>query len=625
MRASEELKEPEAVLPPEGGEAAAIPYRAHLEPDPPHPTIVAGLREAARAHAGAGIAFLPERERKGAETRTWAEILQEAEEMASGFADLGVREGDRVLLVLPTGRDFVAAFFGAQLLGAVPVPAYPPTKFRLEGALDRLAHIARHAGAVLCVTWRAVRSLLGDLGHRAPSLSRIVLASELRGTRPPPRFAPSPETPACIQYTSGSTGRPKGVLLTHANLAANIHAISHAIDLRRSDVVVSWAPLYHDMGLIGTFLLAAYRSIPLVLMSPTSFLSRPRRWLQAITDYGGTLSASPNFGYALAARKVPPEERQGLDLSSWRAAFNGAEPITAEAMENFRRAYAPYGFRAEALTPVYGLAEATLAVSVSDLQTPPRTLTVDRDALVRGAAEQADADAGNAQTVVSAGRAIPGHRVRVLNERGRPAGAGEVGEIATWGPSAMRGYFEDPDATSETFSGDWVRTGDLGFVWEGEVYVTGRAKDVIIVCGQNYHAEDIEQIAEEVEGVRRGGSAAFAASDETSATERVVIVCETALEDDEARRQLADRVSAEIARSAGLTIDEVAIAPAGSVPKTSSGKRQRSVCRARYLDGELGESPQAGWLDIGWVFARAQTGEMKMRARRWLRTGGGES
>jgi acyl-CoA synthetase (AMP-forming)/AMP-acid ligase II len=431
--------------------------------------------------------------------------------------------------------------------------------------------------------------------------------------------APKPravgEDPAFIQYTSGSTGHPKGVLLAHENLVSNIHAIGQASRIGRKDVVVSWLPLYHDMGLIGALLFSIYWRMPLVLMPPTAFLLKPSRWLWAIHRHRGTMSPAPNFGYALCVKRVRPQEREGLDLSCWRLAMNGAEPVNVRTVVDFQRTFAPHGFQTLAMLPVYGLAESSLAVTFPDPGEPLRFEVVDRAALAAGQAVIARGAGSTA--IMSVGRAVPGHEVVVVDERGNPVAEREVGHIVVRGPSVMQGYFRDEAATELVMVDGWLWTGDLGYVSHGELFVTGRAKDLIIVRGKNHYAEDLEAVAERIEGVRAGGVAAFGIYDEGRAQDLVVMVCESRTEKESARLALVEKIATTVQQHCGIHVDEVVLVPPGTIPKTSSGKRQRALCRELYLRNELLQN-RTGKLRLALVFARSGAGFLAAKARRLL-------
>ncbi len=583
-----------------------------------HPTLLHALVAAAKLEESAKITVLPERERDEPEVMTYRELYEDARRIAMGLRENGAGQGDRILIVLPTCMDFLSVFFACQMIGAIPVPAYPPSGFRIETGLKRLAHIARHSSSRLCVTWGTVSPLMGDVAHSAKALERVVVVDELRSGRLPELHGMRRDEPAFIQYTSGSTGNPKGVLLSHRNLITNIHGMGQALHIDHNDVLVGWCPLYHDMGLIGTFLSAVYWRLPLVLLSPSAFLTKPKRWLRAMSDYGGTISPAPNFGYALAVRRVKEAHREGLDLSSWRVALNGAEPVTQAVVKEFQETYAPYGFHAEAMFPVYGLAESSLAVAFPDLGLPVRYMTVDRGRLADGIAEPVPSDSPNATTLACVGRAIPGHSVRVVSDQNLEVGEDVVGHVIVTGDSVMNGYFMNPGATDDCLRQGWLWTGDLGFVSGGELYLCGRAKDLIIVRGKNYHAEDLEQCAETVEGVRRGGVVAFGVFDEDEGSDRVVVVAETKETDPDARSALAQALSEAVIEGTGLPVDEVMVVDPATIPKTSSGKRQRQACKAQYLSGSL-RAQKDGRLAMGLAFVRSQAGAMRMGTRRLRR------
>jgi acyl-CoA synthetase (AMP-forming)/AMP-acid ligase II len=590
--------------------------RGLAEMRPQHRTLLHALDAAARSGRGVGITLIPERVDAPEEHRSYRAIYREATQVAQALLDRGLRQGDRVLLVLPTSFEFITTFFGVGLAGGVPVPAYPPFGPNLEAALERLYHIAEHAEPRFCVTIKRVRALLGKLQLRVPAVREILLPEELVGQEDLGiRVRPRSDDAAFIQYTSGSTGRPKGVLLAHRNLVANIQGIGAATDVRLSDVVVSWLPLYHDMGLIGALLFSVYWRLPLALMSPTAFLARPVRWLAAITRHRGTLSPAPNFGYGLCVRKVRPEERKGLDLSSWRMALNGAEPISIRTVREFTETYAPHGFRAEAMAPVYGLAETSLAATFPLPGTPVHFESVDRQALACGHA--LPSTGRGSMELVSVGTPLAGHEVALVDEEGRAVGERRVGHIVVRGPSLMRGYFRDEAATAAVIRNGWLWTGDLGFLADGQLYVSGRVKDLIILRGRNFYAEDIERVAERVAGVRAGAAVAFAVHDPEHDTELAVLVCETRVEGEAERGAVATEVAATVGTAAGVHLDEVVMVDSGTIPKTSSGKKQRSRCRELYLSGDLFKR-HPGRLSRALVVARSGASFLLVRARRLL-------
>ncbi|GBD32556.1 4-hydroxyphenylalkanoate adenylyltransferase [bacterium HR33] len=531
---------------------------------------------------------------------TYGRLWDLAATVAGGLRDRGVSRGDTVAIILPTGFDFLASFMGVLLAEAVAVPLYPPVRLdRLEEYFARQSRILQDAGTRCIITvpeaLAVARELRGKFGRNIEILTAGDLAST--GVRAGPNFS-SPETPAMIQYTSGSTGHPKGVLLTHGNLVASIRAIAEALEIQPSDSGASWLPLYHDMGLIGTWLNCVYHGIPLSLMSPLSFLARPERWLWAIHRRRITLSAAPNFAYELCVRKVPDRAIEGLDLSSWRCALNGAEPVSPDTLERFTRRFARYGFRAEALMPVYGLAECTVGLCIPPLGRRAVVDVIDRERFeLEGRAEPAERGSAQAMRFVSVGGPLPGHEVRVVDDSGRDVPDRVVGRLVFRGPSAMAGYFRNAQATAAiSLPGGWLDSGDLAYRVGGEFFIAGRRKDLIIKAGRNLIPQEIEEVAGEIDGVRKGCVVAFGLSEPELGTEKLVLVAETRIADRsrllELEREIVQRVTAAI----GVPPDRVVLVPPRSIPKTPSGKLQRAATRDLFLSGGLGETTGSRWL-----------------------------
>jgi 1-acyl-sn-glycerol-3-phosphate acyltransferase len=555
---------------------------------------------------------------EGERSLTYGELLDAAAAVGRGLnARYGIEPGDTVALMLPTSIDYFVTFFGVLLAGAVPVPIYPPARpSQLEDHLRRHARILDNAQVTLLVTvpeavtvGRLLRGKVLSLRH---VLTPDVLAAP-EGLDPRPRLGA--HDLALLQYTSGSTGDPKGVALTHANLLANIRAMADVARVDETDVFVSWLPLYHDMGLIGAWLGSLTRGCPLVVMSPLSFLARPARWLWAIHDARGTLSAAPNFGFELCLTKVADDDIVGLDLSSWRLAFNGAEPVSPETIERFTSRFGPYGLRPEAMAPVYGLAENSVGLTFPPVGRGPVVDRVDRDRFLRdGRAEPAPPDDPTALRVVACGSPLPGHRIRLVDSAGAEVGTRQEGRIEFRGPSATSGYHRNPEATNRLFHGDWLDTGDLGYLADGDLYVTGRVKDLVIRGGRNLHPEELELAVGEIPGVRRGRVAAFGVPDPASGTERLVVEAETTETDEGARRALHDAVIEVSVDLLGTPPDEVVLAAPGTVLKTSSGKIRRAASRDLY---ERGESPttRPPWWQIA-RFAATTAAPRIRRARR---------
>lgn len=590
---------------PEAGAAAALP---------PSRTLQETLWRRAQAEPHRAHVYLRE-DGVAARTIRYGELWQEASAVAAGLRERGIRPGDRVALMLPTGADFLRAFQGALAAQAIAVPIYPPVRLdRLDEYARRQSAILRDAGPRLLVTIDRARPVAALLQAAVPSLQQVATAGELAAPAAGGPPEGRPEDPALIQYTSGSTGAPRGVLLTHANLLANIVAIADGLQLRPNDVGVSWLPLYHDMGLIGTWLMCLCHGIPLDLQSPLSFLARPERWLWAMHERQATLTGAPNFAYELCASRVPEHALEGLDLSAWRCALNGAEPVSPDTLERFARRFARYGFRREALMPVYGLAECAVALCFPPVGRGPRVRRVDR---ARFAADDravpAREDDAHALRFVSVGTALPGHEVRVVDEHAREAPAGVVGRLVFRGPSATPGYFRNAEATAAiAIDGGWVDSGDLAFVLDGEVHIAGRVKDLIIKAGRNLVPQEIEEVAAGVPGVRRGCVAAFGIADAALGTERLVVAAETRATGPE-RDRIAAAVTERLADAIGVPPDVVVMVPPGAVPKTSSGKIRRAEARQLYTEGRLGRAPRARPLLRARVAAGAAWAEARPR------------
>ncbi|HZV01357.1 MAG TPA: AMP-binding protein, partial [Planctomycetota bacterium] len=524
---------------------------------------------------------------------TYSMLLAEGERAVAGLRKRGVQPGDSVALMLPTCREYFIAFTACLLAGAVPVPIYPPHQLdKIREHLERQVKILANARAVLLVTIPEALPLARLLRAHLPALREIVPGADLlERERDSLRVAARAEDTAFLQYTSGSTGDPKGVILTHANLLANLRAMGKVAHVDSSDVFVSWLPLYHDMGLIGAWLGSLYFAFRLVSMSPLAFLARPERWLRAMHEHHGTISAAPNFAYELCATKLDDARLEGVDLSSWRLAFNGAEPVRPHTIRAFTERFARFGFHAEAMTPAYGLAECSVGLTFPPLGRGPRVERIRRDRFERdGRAETASASDADAIELVSCGRPVPGHEVRFLDERGRELGEREVGRLEFMGPSATRGYFDNPAATAKLIHAPWVDSGDYGFVADGEIYLTGRAKDLVIRGGRKIYPYELESAIAALPGVPLEGVAVFASAAKESGAERLVVVVETAEEDEARRDELLDRTRRLTLEVLQVPPDDVVLVPPRSIPKTANGKIRRAACRELYEAGELGRT-----------------------------------
>lgn len=543
------------------------------------------VRLEAAAGSGGSITFVRgggERERV-----SWGELHEDSRGVAAVLQSLGVSPGDHVCLLGPTSRPLVSAVQATWLAGAATVVL--PLPLRLGSVEDFVLQTRariRSARARLVI----VDPELAPFVDPQPGDPPIVLLDEVLPApgRPTSKdFDASPIDPsalAILQFTSGSTADPKGVMLPHAQIVTNISAIAESVRLDpNEDVVVSWLPLYHDMGLIGLLTTPMTTGADLVLAAPQDFMAAPARWTEWMSEFRGTATGGPNFGYALAARAM--RRQSGIDLGAWRLALNGAEPIDPSAVEDFVAAGRAHGLDPNASLCVYGLAEATLAVTFPELGTGMSTDAVDRRTLeLEGCAVPLDEADSRGRRLARLGRPIGDLRVRVMDPvEGRPRGEREVGEIEVTGSSVTPGYYMHPASTAQAFRGEWLRTGDLGYLADGELVVCGRQKDMIIVGGRNVFPEDVERAAAAVSGIRAGNVIAFGVEGR-GGRERLVVVAETR----ESRRDGLRRAVAERVREVvGFNPEEVVLLGPGSLPKTSSGKLQRSLCRRRYLGAEL--------------------------------------
>jgi acyl carrier protein len=538
----------------------------------------------------------------GERTRTWTyrELYEAAKGSAAGLRALGIGAGDTVAIMLPTCLEFFSTFYGVLFAGAVPVPMYPPARpSQLEDHLLRQAEILASCRACALVTVREVRPLARLIQPKVESLRHVLTPGELAQSVPVGIARPRGTDLALLQYTSGSTGNPKGVMLTHAQLLANIRAWTERVALSPADVCVSWLPLYHDMGLIGTWLGSLYNACLLVLMSPLTFLARPQRWLWAIHRHRGTITAAPNFAFELLLRHYDAASFAGLDLSSWRMCCNGAEPVSPDTIERFASCFAAHGFSARAMAPVYGLAECAVGLAVPPPGRGPRIDRVARAPFVNeGRAVPAVRDDPQPLRFAVCGPPLPRHELRVVDEQGRALGERRVGRIEFRGPSATAGYYRNPQASAALFHNGWLDTGDLGYLVDGEVVPTSRVKDMIIRGGHNLYPYELEEAIGALPGIRRGCVAIFGSRDPMTASERLVVVAETRLADGAARSALVHTINERALALLGTPVDTIVLAPPHSVLKTSSGKIRRPATREAYESGRLGRAALPAWLQV---------------------------
>lgn len=549
---------------------------------PPQDTLLSALDAA----VASGAPFLTLHQGRQRTELGFREAREGAWRVAAALRSRGIERGARVALLLPTSTLFVEALLGAMMAGAVPVPLASPMTFGgVERYLKNLTVILKDAGAEWLITYPRIEEAVAKDDELRATLTHVLTEADLDGAAPlDPRSASiSSSDIAFLQYTSGTTGRPKGVMISHRALVANTFSIAHGMNQTSADVGVSWLPLFHDMGLIGALLRAICHPTPLHVMPPERFIVKPLGWLKLISDVGATLSPAPNFAYDLCTARVADVE--GLKLHTWRVALNGSEPVHAPTLGKFQEKFGPVGFAAGSMMPVYGMAEATLAVTFSPVERGPSLLSLDRRALDEESRAR-PAGGGPSRAAVSVGVPLAGMRVSVVDDSGRPAPQGAVGEVRVSGPSLMDGYFRNDDASAAALKDGWLMTGDLGFIAEGRLYIVGRAKEMVIKAGRNLYPYDVERVVGELVGVRLGGVAAFGRENEATGTDDLVVVAETSEKDPSEREALERAIRGEVLAVLGVGVDDVRLWPVGSVPRTSSGKIRRKEC-ARLV-GEAG-------------------------------------
>lgn len=551
-------------------------------------------------------------------SRSYSKLLEDARTVAHYLKNRGLKRGDKVVLLLLTSDQFLNCLFGTILAGGIPVAASPPMTFGdIQKYLVNLNYIVANSEAKFLITFPRIKKVIGNVLAGQNNLKEMILAKDI-GPEPPmvPGF-PSidPEDPAFFQYTSGSTGAPKGVVLTHRALLANVAGIQTSLQVGPEDVCVSWLPLFHDMGLIGTTLSALYSGTMLYTMLPEAFVMNPFSWMQLISRYRASIAVAPNFAYHLCATRIKEDQVRQLDLSSLRVALNGAEPIDLRTIEMFEERFAPVGYGPNVSFPVYGLAENCLAVTFPRLGQRFEVERLDRQRLeIDGRADAAEPRDPFPYQAVSVGSPLPSHEV-AIEGRGHYARENEVGEILVKGPCLMKGYYRAEEETSRALQNGWLHTGDLGFISEGRLFITGRAKEMIIKRGRNYYPNDIERAAASVVGVRKGCLVAFSTPNPNAGTEDLVLVVETRETNDEAKRRMENGIAAEILGAVGIKPDRILLVPPRSIPKTSSGKLQRLLTRSRYLDGSLVRGVSERWFHPVKALVSSFIGHQRFRLR----------
>ncbi len=575
------------------------------------PLTVTELLDRAAADNCHGLRLLDRKE--DAAWFSWSIIRERALKTAANLHESGVNPGDHVALIYPSCIEFFDAFFGTLYAGAVPAPLYPPVRLgRLDEYHKRTAAMIRAAEAKLVLVDPWVRRVIGPtIELSKPELGCRTLNHLKKGALTPNN--PDANSLALIQFSSGTTVEPKPVALSHRALLAQaiiLNSFWPEID-DIEDSGVSWLPLYHDMGLIGCIMPALERPGTLTLIPPELFVTRPALWLRAISTYRATVSPAPNFAYGLAVAKIRDEELEGVDLSSWRVALNGAEAVAPEVLRAFQQRFARWGFQVKALTPVYGLSEAALAVSFSNLDSNFTSTFFDRDDLqLYGRATQDP----TGREIVSVGRALPGFELRIVDNDNKPIADKNVGRILVSGPSLMEGYYNRADATRAVFHDGWLDTGDLGFFFEGELYLTGRAKDVLILRGRNFAPEEVEYPLSRIDGIRNGCAVAISYLPEGGVGEHLIVFAETR-HGISSSNALAEECRSAILGDSGLQPDRIVLLEAGTMPRTSSGKLRRQETLRRFLTDELEPPDKVNALRIGTAMLRSAMADARVKRK----------
>ncbi len=522
---------------------------------------------------------------------TYGELLSAANGFAQTYAENGLQPGEVVVLILQHSRELVAAFWGAVLHGAIPsimpflTEKLSPERYRAD--LASLISITRPAAIV---TYPEFESEVRFALREGDSVRRVIVTDQVQPASPPDfdLLAGSRRSPADIvllQHSSGTTGLQKGVALSHEAVINQLRAYSRALALDpQTDVIVSWLPLYHDMGLIAAFLMPVLLGVPLVIQSPFDWVRAPYRLMQAVSKYKGTLSWLPNFAYNFCTQRVRPRDLEGVDLSSWRAVINCSEPVRFESHQAFFEKFEPYGLKWKALQTSYAMAENVFAVTQSQIDGTPATEEIDRIAFIHERMIRPVVDGRPSVKMMSSGRVLSNTRVRVVDEHRRGVPERVVGEVALQSDCMLTGYYNRPEITQKAFHDGWYLTGDYGYLSNGELYVTGRKKDMIIVGGKNIYPQDLEALASEVDGVHNGRTVAFGLYDERQGTEEVVIVAEADTADPDERQRLADEVRQHVTKNSAVALRRVHIVGPKWVIKTSSGKVARSANKEKYLE-----------------------------------------
>ena len=538
----------------------------------------------------------------------YGEVLERAKKVAATWQRRGLTVGDRVAIVLPTSIHFLDTFLGIQLAGGIPTALYPPFRLgKLDEYFKRTQRMLRKIGARFLVTDRRTKNLLGPAVQNVASIEDVLDAEKLLTSNTRwRRVDVTPDSPAFLQFSSGTTVEPKAVHISHTNLLHNLEMIDSLFRVvgdeeQAKQGGVCWLPLYHDMGLVGCLFLGLYHPGTVTYIGPETFLAKPKIWLQTLSKYKAVVSPAPDFAYGLCLSKVKDKDLDGVDLSHWRIALNGAEPINTEIMTRFCDRFSRWGFQATAMTPVYGLAEATLAVTFPELTSAPRVVEFDADRL---SMEQTGV-VGKGRRLASVGQPMQGLEVQIWDDGDNPVKSVKVGRIMVRGASICPGYYNDPKLTGKTIHKGWLDTGDLGFQHEGDLYVCGRAKDLIIIRGRNLAPQEVEELLVGVDGMRPGCAIAVGTSVEELGEQLIVLlerVAGTSRPDDALVADIKKRVLAGV----GLAPYQIQILEQGTLPRTSSGKMRRNHALELFLTGKLVPPQKMGVLGLSKELAKSQ-------------------
>jgi len=547
----------------------------------------------------------------------YRDVLQRAQKAAAELQARGLQPGDRVALILSTSIEFFDSLLGVQLAGGIPAALYPPFRLgKLDEYFARLRKMLGKIEAKFLITENRIKRLIGPGVVGVESLQEVLDAKDLQSGNG--RWRPvdvDPDQPAFLQFSSGTTVEPKAVMVTHTNLLANLTMMEKSLVYRDESEIdngcVCWLPLYHDMGLVGNVYLGLYYPGTVTYMGPDTFLAKPAIWLRTLSKYKCAISTAPHFAYSLCASKIKDEEMEGVDLSRWRAALNGAEPIETEGIQRFTERFARWGFKPTAMTPVYGLAEAGLGVSFTDLDDLPKFTEFSREGLWNGGT----AHLGEGRKICSVGRALPSVEITIRDDREQIVPENRVGRIWIKGPSITKGYWESPELTANIIRGDWLDTGDLGFFHDGELYIAGRAKDLIIIRGRNYAPQEMEELLLDVEGVRKGCTVAVSTMVEGEG-EQLIILAEKDPRSKRSEEEVIADISHCILKGLSLKPRDVELLEPGTLPRTSSGKLRRSEALRQFLAGELVPPEKVNALKLLFEVGKSQLAWTKFKGKK---------